>query len=808
VKTYRIFLCIFLSLFSILLNRSSDLAASTNLTHGPLLGAVTDTGVKIFSRTTQQAFSKVIYKKSSDTDFNSSGTVNTIAGNDYTATIALSGLAPNTSYDYHLVINGAIAATSTFKTLPVADQPAKFSFAVGADFLHSMQPFTVMDSVDAKNPAFNLFIGDTIYGDVTPVASTLDQFRTKYKENLSDVKLAGFLSRRPAMYTWDDHELQNNWDAGQTGLYIPARQAFDEYIATQNPNPRTAGTLYYSFKTGQTDFYVFDTRTFRSRNGAIDNSSKTLLGNIQKSDFKTWLTNSTAKFKVVVTSIPFSGLGEMKSDAWFGFQTERAELLNFIKDNNIKGVVFIGGDQHWSLVSRINAGPTYHLYEFVPTPLAAPFQDAATSADPQILFKKGGVYNYGFFTIDTTVTPATLTYVNYDQNNNSLYEITIDETDINPSPSTPPPPNPEIIIDNGDSRALKVGIWKESSSSTGAYNFNYVHDENTGKGTKSVEYTPTIPVDGNYDVYARWTTASNRSTNTPFVVSHQTASTTYIVNQQTQHATWVLLGRHTFMSGTSSSVTIKNDGTTGVVIADAVKWVPISASDTSAPLLTISTPHNLSYSTSDSISVTGTASDYTGISNITVNGINATSNNGFTTWTSSLSNLTAGTNTITVIATDKAAPPNTATQSVKVIFTSGSFDGNEDGIPDIWQVQYFGTDFSSDPIADKDADPDGDGLSNLGEYQAGTSPTDSQSTLIIMTQTFPSTGQFHVQWKSIVGKSYDIDYSMDLNTWINAATITASSSSTAWTDDGSKTGSSPHSTSRRFYRIKLQYPHL
>jgi hypothetical protein len=48
---------------------------------------------------------------------------------------------------------------------------------------------------------------------------------------------------------------------------------------------------------------------------------------------------------------------------------------------------------------------------------------------------------------------------------------------------------------------------------------------------------------------------------------------------------------------------------------------------------------------------------------------------------------------------------------------SGDSDGN--GLPDAWEQQYFGH-IGVDP----NADPDGDGLTNLQEFQAGTDPTD------------------------------------------------------------------------------------
>jgi len=55
---------------------------------------------------------------------------------------------------------------------------------------------------------------------------------------------------------------------------------------------------------------------------------------------------------------------------------------------------------------------------------------------------------------------------------------------------------------------------------------------------------------------------------------------------------------------------------------------------------------------------------------------------------------------------------------------SGSFydgcygDTDSDGLPDSWEITYFGNITSQNGTGD----PDGDGQSNLQEYQAGTHP--------------------------------------------------------------------------------------
>jgi Ca2+-binding RTX toxin-like protein len=145
----------------------------------------------------------------------------------------------------------------------------------------------------------------------------------------------------------------------------------------------------------------------------------------------------------------------------------------------------------------------------------------------------------------------------------------------------------QIIADNiantisGTSQGVTLtGAWTASTSTPGFYATNYITDGNTGKGTKSVKFTPTIPVTGSYQLYARWTSGTNRSTHVPFNTLHQGTPTTVFENQQLNNNAWVLLGTYTLSAGTSSSVTISNTGTTGYVIADGVRFVPVVATAT------------------------------------------------------------------------------------------------------------------------------------------------------------------------------------------------------------------------------------
>lgn len=91
-------------------------------------------------------------------------------------------------------------------------------------------------------------------------------------------------------------------------------------------------------------------------------------------------------------------------------------------------------------------------------------------------------------------------------------------------------------------------------------------------------------------------------------------------------------------------------------------------------------------------------------------------------------------------------------------------DTDGDGIADWWMIQYFGhpTGQASDHSLAQD-DADGDGMSNLQEYLAGTDPTDPQSVLRMTTVTVIKPGpEVDVSWSSVTNKIYFLERSRNL----------------------------------------------
>jgi len=112
-----------------------------------------------------------------------------------------------------------------------------------------------------------------------------------------------------------------------------------------------------------------------------------MLGRAQKEWLLAGLRNSTAAFKFIATSVPFTSPGY---DQWGGYPSERDEILSFIVGNGIKGVVFLSADLHYAAVVPVPGGEG--IKEIITGPLA---QMTRFPADVEGLdFWYGGERNY------------------------------------------------------------------------------------------------------------------------------------------------------------------------------------------------------------------------------------------------------------------------------------------------------------------------------------------------------------------------------------------------------------------------------
>jgi hypothetical protein len=419
----------------------------------PLLGAVTDSSIKIWQATRGVTSFVVRYK--TGTDLWSSSAPTTIdASTGWVATVPLTGLEPNTVYEYETWLNSVLDRTGTFSTLPLSSSMAPLHFGFGTDFHHFYHPFTALGTASEKGFDFMLLAGDLMYADHPPtVANTVDGYSDRYWLTWNDPGFSALAMSTPLFMTWDDHEIIDDYYAGMVAAgetsdrYPAARAAYDAYVHSHNPDtlpdtaPPPGGTsgnvLYYSFSAPGADFFVLDTRSYRSPNNPLDYPGKTMLGTVQREALLAFLGQSTAAFKFIVTTVPFA-LGEDSGDTWSNYQTERDLILSGI--DGIPGVLFLSGDRHWSGAFRFISSGGYAYYDFLPSPTGAFLRPEAApqaNANPNetVIYTAGTYQALGDFQIDFPGGIPTLRTAFVDENGNDRCVITIrsDETGVIPT---------------------------------------------------------------------------------------------------------------------------------------------------------------------------------------------------------------------------------------------------------------------------------------------------------------------------------------------------------------------------------------
>ncbi|NET04607.1 MAG: hypothetical protein F6K16_07695 [Symploca sp. SIO2B6] len=344
-------------------------------------GDVTATSAIIWARGNRQSNLAVDFSTSS----NFRGLVNTIIGSqvsaetDYTGTLELSGLRPDTTYYYQArfvkdATSGGLSQlrenedfVGKFRTAPDSEQNRTVRFVWAADMAGQgwgrnpnlqitafdgeeiQGGFVIFDVMRKLEPDFAVFCGDMIYADnaIPPtkeipeivgggiwvnepakdfVAITLDEYRANWKYNLGDEKFRRFLRETPIYTQWDDHEVTNNWYPGEILTAEPYNGVRASALAERarqsffEYNPIRGNEIFRKFQHGKhLELFLLDERSFRGPNP--DNNQPFLvemLGQEQLDWLKRSLKASSATWKVIATHDPLSIVtgGEGDRDAW------------------------------------------------------------------------------------------------------------------------------------------------------------------------------------------------------------------------------------------------------------------------------------------------------------------------------------------------------------------------------------------------------------------------------------------------------------------------------------------------------------
>jgi RHS repeat-associated protein len=142
-----------------------------------------------------------------------------------------------------------------------------------------------------------------------------------------------------------------------------------------------------------------------------------------------------------------------------------------------------------------------------------------------------------------------------------------------------PPGEHVVLVDDSDFQNVTTeGSWSTASSVDGFHGLGYQWT-GAGDGSRTFTWRLHVPADGDYEVFVRYVTASNRATNAPYTISHDDGDSTVLVDQNTDGGQWVSVGEFGFTEGGDHQIELSNDAD-GRVVADAVRLVRDTSGET------------------------------------------------------------------------------------------------------------------------------------------------------------------------------------------------------------------------------------
>jgi polysaccharide biosynthesis protein PslG len=131
----------------------------------------------------------------------------------------------------------------------------------------------------------------------------------------------------------------------------------------------------------------------------------------------------------------------------------------------------------------------------------------------------------------------------------------------------------ELVVDDSATNVQVKGTWGTSTNGSGFIGNGY-RFRVAGAGSSSVRW-PFAGSGGSFEVFARWTSGPNRASNATYVVTSADGSKSVSIDQRSGGGVWQSLGTFRFAASADNGVSL-TDKADGVVVADAIRFVPTS----------------------------------------------------------------------------------------------------------------------------------------------------------------------------------------------------------------------------------------
>jgi alkaline phosphatase D len=368
-----IFSLLFLSAFTNAYTQKSRLLA------GPTIGEVSHENARIWAAYQGVGNHKIFLKDTLSNKLHEPDSITSMSfNNKVAATAHFHGLKPETNYQIIIHIEGwGYHADAHIKTLHNTGEIRDFNMIMGSCNLIMRWPMKawwpgfkirILKNARQENADFMLWLGDNTYYLGKDYTSLANMFNRQLKYRQHHKKLDRFLASQPNYSIWDDHDFGPNDSNSNFELKDESFEVYKSFWPHPYFGLDTLPGVFYTFNYEDAQFFMLDGRSYQT-DMHIENPE--FIGKGQMEWLKNELKASNAVFKFI--AIGSQVLNTINNhESYLNFPEERQELLDFIGNENIKGVIFLSGDRHIGDVHFMPRQGKYTLYDFTCSPLLSP----------------------------------------------------------------------------------------------------------------------------------------------------------------------------------------------------------------------------------------------------------------------------------------------------------------------------------------------------------------------------------------------------------------------------------------------------
>tara|TARA_B100001057_G_scaffold195352_1_gene196111 strand:- start:1416 stop:2762 length:1347 start_codon:yes stop_codon:yes gene_type:complete len=370
----------------------------------------------------------------------------TVKKSGYVAKLIADEVLPGKKYNYEIFIND-LKVERGYKMEFQAQElwkwrtdPPDVNFVIGScsyvnepQFDRPGKPygsnFEIFNSINKKSPDFMLWLGDNTYLRESDWNSRTG-FIKRYSHTRALSELQPLLASTHNYATWDDHDYGPNNSDGSFWLKETASEIFKLFWGNPNYDITGKGGVTGFFQWSDLDFFLMDNRYHRTSNNNFT-GDRQILGKDQIDWLINALTFSQATFKFIAIGGQVLSSGAVHEN-YANYPEERKYLLDKIREAKIEGVIFLDGDRHHTVLSKMQeAKNVYPLYDLTCSSLTAGTNDDDESYNVYSLKETlVSVNNFGVLNVTGPMENRELIIKIFDKDGQELWKKSIKANDL------------------------------------------------------------------------------------------------------------------------------------------------------------------------------------------------------------------------------------------------------------------------------------------------------------------------------------------------------------------------------------------